>query len=114
LTRADRGVATLLAFTCALLLLVTALGVIGVTASRVIQRRNDIGIRRAIGARRWHILAQVQYENLLVVMAGVLPGVVGALLLNQWLAREYAMRLLDPRGLAGGAALVILLGQLAS
>lgn len=113
-TRSDRSLAALLLATCALLLLVTALGVIGVTASRVIQRRNDIGIRRAIGARRWHILAQVQYENLLVVMAGVLPGVVGALLLNQWLAREYAMRLLDPRGLAGGAALVILLGQLAS
>lgn len=114
LTRADRGVATLLAFTCALLLLVTALGIIGVNTSWVLQRSRYIGIRRAVGARRAHILAGVQLENLLLVGAGALLGLVLALALNQWLARTFSMRLLEPGMVAGGALLVIALAQLAA
>ena len=36
----------------ALLLLVTASGIVGMTMLRVAQRRKQIGVRRALGARR--------------------------------------------------------------
>ncbi|MFO7325150.1 MAG: ABC transporter permease [Pseudomonadota bacterium] len=114
LTHGDRSLARTLVGTCALLLLVTALGIIGVTINRVIQRRHDIGIRRAVGARRTDILAGIQAENLKIVGAGVLLGIVLALALNQWLVRRFEMLLLDPAMLASGAVIVVLLAQAAA
>ena len=47
----------------ALLLLVTASGIVGMASLRVAQRRKQIGVRRALGARWLDILRYFVVEN---------------------------------------------------
>ena len=93
------------------LLFVTALGIAGLANFWVQQRTRSIGIRRALGATRGDILRYFQGENLLIVGAGVLLGILLALALNQWLMRHYELSRLPAWYLPLGAALLWLLGQ---
>ncbi|MEO8140085.1 MAG: ADOP family duplicated permease [Gemmatimonadota bacterium] len=56
-----------------------ALGLYGVLAASVIERTREIGIRSALGATRWRILAQVADSALRLTGLGVGIGLVGAL-----------------------------------
>ena len=40
------------------------------------ERIREIGLRRALGARRWHIQAQFLAETLLIMMLGGMLGIV--------------------------------------
>ncbi|MDE2496352.1 MAG: ABC transporter permease, partial [Xanthomonadaceae bacterium] len=62
----DRGTAILMGIICAVLLVITGAGIIGLTSFWVGQRRKQIGIRRALGATRRDILRYFQTENLLI------------------------------------------------
>ena len=73
---------------CVILLGVTAAGIVGLTSFWVGQRQRQIGIRRALGARRVDILHYFQLENLLIASVGVVLGVVLALGLNLWLMQH--------------------------
>ena len=70
---------------CGLLLAVTAFGMIGLTLYWVAQRRRQIGMRRALGARRIDILLYFQTENLLIAGCGCILGIALGLPLNAWL-----------------------------
>jgi len=83
--RNERALAWMLVSVSALLLLVTASGIVGMTMLRVAQRRKQIGVRRALGARRADIVRYFVTENLLVTTAGVLAGIALAIALNQLL-----------------------------
>ncbi len=109
----DRGVAIMMAAVCALLLLATASGVIGLSSFWVSQRRRQIGVRRALGATRGDILGHFQTENFLIVSGGVLLGCVLGVLANLALMREYALPRMPWWLLLLGAALLWMLGQLA-
>ena len=61
----------------AVALLVGGLGIANVMLMAVLERRNEIGLRRALGATRGHIVGQFLTEA--VLLAGV-GGVVGAVL----------------------------------
>ena len=63
--RNERALAWMLIGVSALLLLVTASGIVGMTMLRVAQRRKQIGVRRALGARRVDIVRYFVTENLL-------------------------------------------------
>jgi predicted permease len=62
----------------ALGLILTAVGVYGVTSYSVVQRTSEIGIRMALGAKRGHVLWLVMGKGGRLVLSGALIGIVGA------------------------------------
>jgi putative ABC transport system permease protein len=111
--RDDRGLAVILGVVSAVLLVVTAFGIIGVTSFWVAQRRRQIGIRRAMGATRTAILRYFQTENLMIAAAGAVLGVVLAVTLNIWMAGKFEMARLEIGYTIVAAVIVMLLGQIA-
>src|SRR3546814_2713942 len=83
--------AGLLVGTIVALLLVTALGIVGLTSFWVSQRRRQIGVRRALGATRGDILRYFQTENFLIVSVGIAMGMLLAYGLNQGLMQQYEL-----------------------
>ncbi|WP_329741134.1 ABC transporter permease [Dyella sp. A6] len=108
-----RAAVWLLSGVSLIVLLVTVVGVMGLTGYWVQQRMRQIGIRRALGAQRSHILHDVQLENLLVVGTGILLGMALAYAVNLWLMHHYELSRLPWTYLPYGALLMLLLGQLA-
>lgn len=95
-----------------ILVLVTALGVGGLANFWVLQRRRQIGMRRALGGTRGNILRYFQIENFLLVSAGVALGAVLAYFLNLFLMRRFEVSHLPPHYLVGSAIVLWLVGQL--
>jgi putative ABC transport system permease protein len=108
-----RGMAVALMVVIALLITVTALGIVGLAAFNVRQRTKQIGTRRAVGAKRSDILRYFLTENWLMTTTGVILGVVLSLLLNYYLATEYSLERLDPVYLPLGVLTMWALGLLA-
>jgi putative ABC transport system permease protein len=103
----------LLATVCALLLIITACGTVGLTMLWVAQRRRQIGTRRALGATRADILRYFHTENLLISGVGAALGIVAGLGANLWLAKHLAMTRMSPVYICVGAVIVLALSQLA-
>jgi len=110
---ADRASARLLLAIIVILLVVTALGIFGLSSFWVSQRQRQIGVRRALGARRRDILRYFLAENLLISAIGVALGICGAIGLNLWLSATYEIPRMAPLWLVIGAGIVLLLGQCA-
>ena len=96
-----------------LLLAVTAFGIVGLTSYWVAQRRRQIGMRRALGARRVDILRYFHTENLLVAGTGVVLGIGLCMAGNLWLAHSLALTRIGPGYIGVGALIVLGLSQLA-
>lgn len=109
----DRAMAWLMAGVCVALLLVTAMGIVGLASFWVQQRTRMIGTRRALGATEGQILRYFQLENLLLTTTGILIGVAGAFALSQLLMQSYELPRLPWGYLPAGAVALWLLGQLA-
>lgn len=111
--RTDRAMAWLLVSVCAALLIITALGIVGLASFWVQQRTRQIGIRRALGATRGQILRYFQAENFLLATMGIALGMLLAYGINQLLMERYELGRLPARYLPVGALSLWLLGQLA-
>ncbi len=109
----SRAAVWLLSGVSLVVLIVALVGIMGLTSYWVQQRTRQIGIRRALGARRADILRHVQLENLLVVGVGIALGMLLAYAVNLWLMQHYELSRLPWTYLPMGAALMLLLGQLA-
>lgn len=72
--RTSRAMITVLVSVMVLLALVTALGIVGLTAFSVTERTRQIGTRRALGAGRWAILRYFLIENWMVTGFGLALG----------------------------------------
>jgi putative ABC transport system permease protein len=109
----DRVMAGMLVGVIFAMLMVTALGIVGLASFWVQQRRRQIGIRRAIGATRRDILHYFQTENFLIVSGGIVLGMVLAFALNLMLMKHYELPRLPLYYLPVGALVLWALGQLA-
>jgi putative ABC transport system permease protein len=109
----ERGIALLMGVISLILLCVTAAGIVGLTSFWVGQRTRQIGVRRALGARKIDILRYFQIENLLIAGSGAVIGVLCAFGLNLWLMKHYEMMHLPLFYAAIGVVAMLLLGQAA-
>ncbi len=108
--RADVALSWMLITVSVLLLIVTASGIVGMASLWVTQRRKQIGVRRALGARRVDILRYFISENLMITSLGVISGVLLAIGLNQLLVGTLEMAKLPLVYLLTGAGVFYLLG----
>lgn len=76
------------------LLLVPALNLGGMIASRMEARLSEMGVRKSFGAGRSRLLSQVMWENLLLTLLG---GILGLLLawLSIYVGREWLFTIFD-------------------
>jgi putative ABC transport system permease protein len=109
----QRGIAVLMSVICVILLSVTGAGIVGLSSLWVGQRTRQIGVRRAIGARKIDILRYFQMENLLIAGGGAVVGSLFAFGLSDWLMKHYEMMRLPPFYVAIGVVAMLVLGQAA-
>ncbi|MFC4525418.1 ABC transporter permease [Dyella halodurans] len=109
----DRAMAGLLVGVCIALLVVTALGIVGLGSFWVAQRRRQIGVRRALGATRRNILHYFQTENFLLATIGIALGMVLAYGINLMLMLHYELPRLPAIYFPVGALSLWVIGQLA-
>jgi putative ABC transport system permease protein len=94
----------------AVALLVGGVGIANVMVISVLERRSEVGLRRALGARRRHIAAQFFVEALLLSLLGGVAGVALGALVTGGYAAGQGWRVVVPASASGGglaAALVI-------
>jgi putative ABC transport system permease protein len=111
--RGDHGLVVLLVSVCAALLIVTASGIVGLTSYWVAQRRQQIGVRRALGATRRAILNYFQTENLVIASVGASCGIAFSIALNLWMVQNFEISRIESSRALVGAMVMLILGQLA-
>ncbi|HEY3381770.1 MAG TPA: ABC transporter permease [Vicinamibacterales bacterium] len=70
------GLMVVLLFIGTLTLMIGGVGVMNIMLVSVQERTREIGVRKALGARRGHILAQFLFEGIAITFAGGLAGIV--------------------------------------
>jgi putative ABC transport system permease protein len=112
--RADMALSWMLITVSVLLLLITCSGIVGMASLWVTQRRKQIGVRRALGARKIDVLRYFILENVMITSAGVFSGVLFGLSLNHLLVTKLEMARLPAHYLVGGAVVFWALGIMAA
>jgi putative ABC transport system permease protein len=80
-----------------LALVLAAVGILGVVGNSVTQRRHEIGIRMALGARTVDVIGVMVKHSMLWVLAGLFLGLAGAAGLTRLLSGMlYQVHPLDP------------------
>ena len=111
---ADTAFTSLLLALGAVALLVGGVGIANVMVVAVLERRPEIGLRRALGARRRHVGLQFLTEAVLLAGAGGALGV----LLGSAVTAAYALSqgwtvAVPPAAVAGGLGAALVIGALA-
>jgi putative ABC transport system permease protein len=98
----------------AVALLVGGVGIANVMVISVLERRSEIGLRRAIGATRRHITIQFLTEALLLALAGGVAGAAlgGLVTAGYGLVRGWEI-VVPPWALAGVVAAAVVIGAIA-
>jgi putative ABC transport system permease protein len=95
--------------------LLAALGLYGVLSNTVNQRRREIGIRMALGARAQDVLSQVLRGALAMILIGLATGLVGAIALTRVVkSLLFEVSVLDPAAFTVAVVSMILVGLLAA
>jgi putative ABC transport system permease protein len=111
---ADEALTALLLGLGAVALLVGGIGIANVLVISVLERRTEIGIRRALGATRRHIRVQFLVEAVFLAAAGGLGGVLLGSAVTAGYARSRDWTVAVPvTALAGGIGVALAVGALA-
>lgn len=95
-------------------LLVGGVGIANVMVISVLERRTEIGVRRALGATRGHIMSQFVIESALLALIGGLVGVgLGFGVTTLYARRQGWMLDLPFNGLALGVGAALVIGAVA-
>jgi len=98
----------------AVALLVGAVGVANIMIISVLERRSEIGLRRALGATRGHIRAQFLSEAILLGLLGGAAGVaLGAAATAVYADTEHWATVIPAEAWAGGIAASLVIGAVA-
>jgi len=107
--------ALLLAVFAGAALALAAIGLFGIMATMVRQRTRELGVRLALGATAGDLRDLVMRRGLMIAAAGLVLGIIGALLANRLLASLlYEVSPTDGVTLAVVAALLLLIATLAT
>ncbi|HEX2037947.1 MAG TPA: ABC transporter permease [Chloroflexota bacterium] len=98
----------------AVALLVGGVGIANVMVIAILERRREIGLRRALGATRIHVATQFVAESILLATLGGTAGVLlGSIItVGYALSRQWTPVIPGP-AVAGGLALAVLVGAVA-
>ncbi|MDP3295252.1 MAG: FtsX-like permease family protein [Nevskia sp.] len=109
----DRAMMIILGVVIASLLIITALGIVGMASFWVTQRTKQIGTRRALGATRGAILRHFLAENFVITSFGLVAGTLLAYGFNAWLIQNYETARMPWYYVPAGCVTLWLLGQIA-
>ena len=76
LTSRQRIFAIVMSSIAAVSLLVGGIGIMNIMLANVLERRREVGLKRALGARRRDVIEQFLAEALVIAVSGALLGVV--------------------------------------
>ncbi len=111
----DRMMAMLSGFFGLLAGILVVVGLYGVLAYLIAQRRNEIGIRIALGAHRWQVIALVMRDTALMLLAGTAVGLPLTLLAGRSASSMlFGLQSYDPVTIGFAVALLAVIAVLAS
>ncbi len=111
---ADQALTGLLIGLGAVALLVAGVAIANIMVMSVLERRTEIGVRRALGATRRHIRMQFLVESMLLAVIGGLAGVVLGAAITVGFATNRGLTIdVPPLGIAASIGVALLVGALA-
>jgi len=112
--KADEALTALLLGLGGVALLVGGIGIANVMVISVLERRTEIGLRRALGATRRHVRAQFVVEAVSLAALGGVAGIVLGTLVTAGYAANRGWSLAVPvPALAGGVVVALVVGAVA-
>jgi predicted permease len=111
----ERTLAALTAGFGVLALALACVGIYGIMAYSVANRKNEIGIRLALGAQPGQVRGMIMRESTWLAVAGITVGVGAALLLTRLVkSMLYAIQTYDPTTMAAGILVLLAVALAAS